>query len=101
SASAVQAHGGVLATEDLAAHTSTWEEPISTEYFGYRVYECPPNGQGIAALLAMNIARQFDLRSLAHLSADYLHLLIESMKLAFADAREYVADPRMAAVPIA
>ncbi len=99
-ARAVQAHDGLLTKEDLAAHTSTWDDAISTDFCGYQVYECPPNGQGIAALLAMNIVKQFDVQAMQHLSADYLHVLIEAMKLAFADAREYVADPRLSDVPI-
>ncbi len=92
--------GGLFTLQDFAEHTSTWDDPISINYHGYRVYECPPNGQGIAALIALNLVKGFDLPSLGHLSADYLHVLIEAMKLAFADAREYVADPRMADVPI-
>ncbi|MBI3732131.1 MAG: gamma-glutamyltransferase, partial [Chloroflexi bacterium] len=86
--------------QDLAEHTSTWDEPIAVDYGGYRVYECPPNGQGIAALMALNLVREFDLKGMGHLNADTQHILIEAMKLAFADAHEYVADPRMAEVPI-
>ena len=92
--------GGVMSAEDLASHTSTWEEPISVDYRGYRVYECPPNGQGITALIALNILEGFDLRALASLSTERLHLLIEALRLAFADARWYVADPRFSNVPI-
>jgi gamma-glutamyltranspeptidase/glutathione hydrolase len=87
--------------QDFINHASTWDEPISVDYGGYRVYECPPNGQGIAALMALNLVKGFDLKELGHLSADYLHVLMEAMKIAFADAKEYVADPRMADVPIA
>jgi len=84
--------------EDLRTHTSTWETPISTEAYGVRVYECPPNGQGLAALLALNIVRGIDLRQLAY--ADRLHVLIEAMRLAFADALHYVADPAFAPAPL-
>jgi gamma-glutamyltranspeptidase/glutathione hydrolase len=91
---------GLFTLQDFAAHTSTWDEPITADYGGYRVYECPPNGQGIAALMALNIVKGFDLKAMGHLSTDCLHVLIEAMKIAFADAKEYVADPRMADVPI-
>jgi gamma-glutamyltranspeptidase/glutathione hydrolase len=93
--------GGCMTLEDLAAHTSTWVEPISTSYRGLRFWECPPNGQGLAALLALNLLEGFDLASLPALSPQRLHLLIEAMRLAFADARRYVADPVFAPAPLA
>jgi gamma-glutamyltranspeptidase/glutathione hydrolase len=96
----VQAEGGWLTADDLAAHHSDWDEPIHTDYRGVTVWECPPNGQGIAALMALNIAEGFDLPSLGRQSADVYHYLIESMRLAFADALRYVADPRAVDVPI-
>ncbi len=96
----VQQAGGCLAVEDLAAHTSTWDTPISTVYRGLRVWECPPNGQGLAALLALNILEGFDLASLPPLSAERLHLEIEAMRLAFADTRWYVADPQFNDIPL-
>ncbi|MGC8781380.1 MAG: gamma-glutamyltransferase family protein [Anaerolineae bacterium] len=99
-AGAVQAAGGCMTVEDLAGHTSTWDEPISTTYRGLRVWECPPNGQGLAALLALNILEGFDLASLDPLSPERLHLEIEAMRLAFADARRHIADPRFTDVPI-
>ena len=92
--------GGCMSLEDLASHTSTWEKPISVTYRGYRVYECPPNGQGITALLALNILEGFDLGSLDLLSTERLHLIIESLRLAFADSRWYVADPQFLNIPI-
>ncbi|MFN8448066.1 MAG: gamma-glutamyltransferase [Anaerolineae bacterium] len=88
----VEERGGVMTLDDLRHHRSTWEEPISTEYRGVRVYECPPNGQGIAALQALNVAEGFDLAALPPDSPERLHLMVESMRLAFADARQYVAD---------
>ncbi len=97
----VQEHGGWLAVEDLANHHSDWDEAISTDYRGVTCWECPPNGQGIAALEAMNIAEGFDIAAMGTQSADAYHHLIESMRLAFADAYRYVADPRKADVPIA
>jgi gamma-glutamyltranspeptidase/glutathione hydrolase len=96
----VQEHGGWLSTEDMAAHTSDWDEPISTTYRGVTCWECPPNGQGIAALGALNIAEGFDIRGMGAQSADAYHHLIESMRLGFADAFQYVADPRKVDVPI-
>lgn len=91
-ADAVQASGGVLTEADLATHTSTWETPLSVAYRGHRVWECPPNGQGLAALLALNILEGFELGKLDPLSLERWHLMIESLRLAFADARYHVAD---------
>jgi gamma-glutamyltranspeptidase / glutathione hydrolase len=96
----IQEAGGSMSAEDLASHESTWEEPISVTYRGLRVYECPPNGQGITALIALNLLEGFDLASLPALSKERLHLMIESMRLAFADSRWYVADPKFSNVPI-
>ena len=100
-ASFVQEHGGWLTVEDLAAHTSDWDEPISVDYRGVTCWECPPNGQGIAALEALNIAEGFDIGAMGAQSPDAYHHLIESMRLAFADAYRYVADPRVVDVPTA
>jgi len=92
--------GGCMTLDDLASHVSTWEEPISVTYRGLHVYECPPNGQGITALIALNLLEGFDLESLEPLSPEKMHLLIEAMRLAFADASWYVADPKFSNVPI-
>ena len=76
--------------EDLAKHTASEEvDPIKVEYGGVTVYEIPPNGQGITALIALQILNGIDLDGLDHNSAEYLHLLIESLRLAFADAAKY------------
>jgi gamma-glutamyltranspeptidase/glutathione hydrolase len=99
-AQVIQQSGGCLTTADLAAHHSTWDEPISVNYRGYRIWECPPNGQGLAALLALNLLEGFDLASLAPLSARRLHLQLEAMRLAFADARWYVSDPAFSSIPL-
>ena len=99
-AETVQQAGGCLRVDDLAAHVSTWDEPISTSYGGLRLWECPPNGQGIAALIALNLLEGFDLPA-NPLANGRLHLEIEAMRLAFADTRWYVADPRMVRVPVA
>jgi gamma-glutamyltranspeptidase/glutathione hydrolase len=100
-AQAVQAAGGTLTAGDLAAHRSTWDEPLSTVYRGARVWECPPNGQGVTALLALNVLEGFDLAGLEPLSAERWHYLVEAMRLAFADTRQYVADPHVVSVPTA
>lgn len=85
--------GGCMRLDDLAAHTSTWDEPINATYGNLRLWECPPNGQGITVLIALNLLAGFDLPA-DPLSADRLHLEIEVLRLAFADTRWYVADPR-------
>lgn len=95
------ATGGYLTRADLAAHTSTWVEPIGTSYRGYEVWEIPPNGQGIAALMALNILEGFDLDRLSRESVESYHLQIEAMKLGFADALGYVADMEHSEVPVA
>ena len=84
---------GAMTEEDLAAHRCDWVDPISVEYRGYELHEMPPNGQGIAALIALGILRNFDVASFPVDSADSLHLQIEAMKLAFADTWRNVADP--------
>ena len=78
--------GGCMELDDLAVHASTWEKPISTTYRGLRLWECPPNGQGITALIALNLLERFELPT-ELLGADRLHLEIEALRLAFADAR--------------
>jgi gamma-glutamyltranspeptidase/glutathione hydrolase len=92
--------GAPLTAADLAAHTSTWVEPISTGYRGYSVWEIPPNGQGLAALLALGMLDGLDLGRHPRDSAEAYHLQIEAMKLAFADAYRYIADPERAEVPV-
>lgn len=96
----VQEAGGCLMQTDLAAHESTWEQPISVAYRDLRIWECPPNGQGLAALLALNVLDGFDLAALPPLSPERLHLEIEAMRLAFADAYYYVADPAFRPAPL-
>lgn len=91
--------GGCMTLEDLASHTSTWEDPISTTHAGLRIWECPPNGQGLATLLALNLLEEFDL-PVDPLNIDRLHLEIEAMRLAFTDTRWFVADPAFVHVPM-
>ncbi len=93
------ATGGLLTLEDLVAHESTWVDPISVRYRDHEVWELPPNGQGIAALMALAILDGFDVDSAS--PEHRAHWQIEAMKLAFADAHAYVADPDVAPVPVA
>jgi gamma-glutamyltranspeptidase/glutathione hydrolase len=85
--------GGFLDPEDFANHTVSWVKPISVPYDGYRLWELPPNGQGIAALEMLRILEGYDLKAMGHNSAAYLHHLIEAKKLAYADIDRFVADP--------
>ncbi len=94
----VQKYGGWMRPEDLANHAGSWEEPIHTDYRGYMLYECPPNGQGLAAILAANLANGFDLAAMEE--AERLHTLIECMRLAFADAMQWVCDPAVEEIPL-
>ena len=92
--------GGFLSLTDLAAHQAEWVEPISTTYRGLTVWEMPPNTQGMAALIALNILEGFDLAQFPRDSIDSFHLQIEAMKLAFADTYHYVADRRFMQTPL-
>ncbi|PSB08723.1 gamma-glutamyltransferase [filamentous cyanobacterium CCP2] len=85
--------GGYLTMADLAAHQPDWVQPISTNYRDLTIWEIPPNGQGIATLIALNILEGFDLAQYPRDSVTSLHWQLEAMKLAFADAHQYVADP--------
>lgn len=89
-----------LRYEDLAAHTSTWIEPVATTYRGYEIWELPPNGQGIAALQMLNLLEAYDLAAMGHNSADYLHHLIEAKKIAFEDRAKFYADPDFNEIPV-
>jgi len=85
---------GAHTLADFASHTCDWVTPLAHAYHGYTVHEIPPNGQGIAALMALGIVENFDLSGHAVDSIDVQHVQIEAMKLAFADAYRYVSDPR-------
>ncbi len=85
-------HGGVMRMSDMAAHESDWVAPLAIDYRGYTLHELPPNGQGIVALMALGMLEQFDISAYPVDSADSVHLQIEAVKLAFADALAYVAD---------
>jgi len=86
-------HGGAMTLKDLAEYRPEWVEPIAQNYRGYTLHEIPPNGQGIAALIALGILENFDLSGMKVDGIDSQHLQIEAMKLAFADVYRYVADP--------
>jgi gamma-glutamyltranspeptidase / glutathione hydrolase len=96
----VKALGGFLTIEDLRAQKVDWVEPISVPFKGYRVWELPPNNQGVAALEMLRILENQDLKSLGHNSAPYFHRLIEAKKLAFADLAQYIGDPAAMTHPV-
>lgn len=100
--------GGVMSREDLAEHQSEWVDPICLDYNGARIYECPPNGQGLAALIAFNVLRHLDLpgsrESRLQRPADraqLYHYMIESMRVGFAEGNRHIADPEFYPVPVA
>jgi gamma-glutamyltranspeptidase/glutathione hydrolase len=92
--------GGTMTAEDLAEYASEWVEPISAIYRGWTVYEIPPNGQGIAALMMLNMMETFPLAKYGQNSTDALHVTIEAKKLAYADMYGYVADQKFSRVPV-
>lgn len=92
--------GGTMAGADLAEFQSEWVEPIATEYRGWKVYELPPNGQGMATLEMLNIMERFPLASYRPLGSQAFHIKMEAQKLAYADLARYLADPRFAKVPV-
>jgi len=93
--------GGLFAKKDFEDHTSTWVEPVSTNYRGYDVWELPPNGQGIAALQMLNLLEPYDMKGMGPLSADALHLMIEAKKLAYEDRAKFYTDPDFGKTPVA
>ena len=95
---AAKRDGAAMSLHDLASHRADWVDTIHADYRGNALHEIPPNGQGLAALLALNILSQFSLREFPVDSADSFHLHIEAMKLALADAYRYVCDPAHADV---
>jgi gamma-glutamyltranspeptidase/glutathione hydrolase len=97
----MRANGGFLRKADFEKHTSTWVEPVSTNYRGYDVFELPPNGQGIAALQMLNILEGFDIHAMGRNSPDTLHTMIEAKKLVWADRAKFYADPGFAKTPVA
>ena len=92
--------GGFFQLEDFANFHSEWVQPLSVNYRGYDVWELPPNGQGIAVLQMLNMLKKFDLKSMGHNSAEYLHTLIEIKKIVYEDRARFYADPRFSKVPV-
>jgi gamma-glutamyltranspeptidase/glutathione hydrolase len=92
--------GGELTAGDLAEFAAEWVPPIATTYRGWDVYELPPNGQGVAALMMLNILENFPLREYGHNTADSLHAMVEAKKLAYADMSRYVGDPAFTPMPL-
>lgn len=97
--SCVQSNGGYLTLEDMANHTSTWETPIRTSYRDVEILEHPPNGQGLAALIALNIVEGYDLPEMDYFDPTRWHVMIEAMRMGMADAAHYVADPAVSQLP--
>jgi len=95
-----QKNGGFLSMDDFASQKSEWVEPISTTYRGHTLYELPPNGQGLTALLLLNILEGVDLKSLRSQPVVYYHTLIDATKIAFADRNRYIADPAFGKIPV-
>jgi gamma-glutamyltranspeptidase/glutathione hydrolase len=93
-------HGGAMTAEDLAKFSSQWVEPISTTYHDWTVYELPPNGQGIGALLMLNLMENFHLAESGLTNSSTFHIMIEAKKLAYADVLQYVCDPKFNRIPI-
>lgn len=92
--------GGYLTLQDLQSHRSEWVEPVSIDYRGYRVWELPPNGQGIAALQILGMLKGFDLKAAGFGSPEHIHWFVEAKKLAFEDRAKYYADPEFSQVPV-
>lgn len=97
----MRAAGGYLTCDDFADHQGEWAEPVSTGYHGYSIYQAPPNSQGFAALMALNILERFDFSGIEHGSYEYYHLLVEALKLSFRDRDQVLTDPLHHPVPLA
>ncbi|MGH7482352.1 MAG: gamma-glutamyltransferase family protein, partial [Longimicrobiales bacterium] len=91
---------GLLTARDLATHESSWHQPLDIEHRGFRVLAFPPNTQGLALLMQLNMAEHFDLEAMGHNTVEYVHTMVELKKLAFADRDRHVADPFFVDVPV-
>lgn len=89
-----------MSLDDLANHQTTLDDPIKINYKGIDVWEMPPNGQGITALIALNLLKDIDVKDMGHNSPEYLSTVIQAMQLSFADSWWYCADPTKAQVPV-
>lgn len=96
----IKARGGYLSAKDLADHSSDWVEPVSTTYRGFRIWELPPNGQGIAVLQMLNILEQFDFSKIRYGSTEHLNLFTEAKRLAYEDRAKFYADPDFLKIPV-
>lgn len=92
--------GGFLRARDLADHRSEWVEPVATDYRGYRVWQLPPNGQGIAVLQMLNLLERYDIASMGFGSTDHIHHFVEAKKLVFEDRARFYADPAFNRIPV-
>lgn len=95
-----ESQNGLLTLDDFASHSSEWVDAVHSNYRGYRVCEIPPNGQGVTALMALNVMQQEDLSQFEHLGADHIQLLSEAFSLAMAERDRFVADPAFAVLPV-
>jgi gamma-glutamyltranspeptidase/glutathione hydrolase len=93
-------YGGAMTAEDLREYQSEWVQPISTDYRGWKIYELPPNGQGIGTLQMLNVMENFPIGDYEQMGADAFHLKIEAQKLATQDLKRYVGDPRFSKIPV-
>ncbi|XP_029906331.1 uncharacterized protein LOC115358473 [Myripristis murdjan] len=96
----ISQHGGVMTLDDLSGHDSEVIAPVSADYKGVRLWEPPPNSQGLAALLVLNILENFPLKALGHNSPAYVHVLVEAVRLGLGDALHYLSDPDHVTVPL-
>ena len=92
--------GGFLNARDLSDHRSEWVEPVATDYRGYRVWQLPPNGQGIAVLQMLNLLEAYDIASMGFGSTDHIHHFVEATKLVFEDRARFYADPAFNRIPV-
>ncbi|XP_038571137.1 glutathione hydrolase-like YwrD proenzyme [Micropterus salmoides] len=96
----INQNGGVMTLDDLNSHESEVITAISTEYKGVRLWEPPPNSQGLTALLLLNILEHFPLKAVGHNSSDYVHVLVEAVRLAQTDTLHYLGDPHHVTIPL-
>jgi len=93
-------HNGLLELDDFASHRSEWVEPVSSDYRELKIFEVPPNAQGVTALMMLNILERAGFENLQHLSPAHIHLVAEAFKLAQADGAKYITDPSFSDVPV-